>query len=91
MTATERAAALTRTWTFRVTIIYAALEGLQAALLILEPTIPPQWFLAAKALFIAVVPAVKFMTITPPPAYEEAVQRYREALARDHDGTDDVA
>lgn len=88
MSAAERAAILTKTWTFWFALAVAILEGLEAALSVLQPEIPAVYFTAAKAALAPIVMVAKFLSITPPPSYEEAVQRYREALARDHEGND---
>lgn len=86
MTAAERARILSATWTFRICLALAVLEGVQAAVLALEPSIPPAVFIGLRASLLAVVPVVKFLSINAPP---DLAQKYREAVSGDEEGEDE--
>lgn len=78
MNATDRLAILRATWTFRICLALAVLEGVQAAITVLEPDIPPALFAALRASLLAAIPVIKFLSITPPPV--DLAQKFREAV-----------
>jgi hypothetical protein len=87
MNAAERLAILRATWTFRICLALAVIDGLQAALDALQAGIPPAVFSALRASFLAITPLLKFLSITPQPV--DLAQKYREAFSGDEEGEDE--